>query len=245
MIHIALVDDEPQSLDTIEKKFKTFIEEHYHCSDVMFLKYDSGESLLADISNHKFSLVVLDCQMPNLSGYETAVKIRAKDKKLIIVFYTNYPEYWQKGYKVQALRYILKSASDEDLIEDFKDIMLSILDVDRVISFKQSAREVLIHVEQIIWFEANKRFTDMHMVDYKDKTITVHEGINEIFERLADSGFIRTHKSCCVNVRYVNEIENQKGDLYLLLSNGERVYVARNRKKEVRRYILAFIGGNL
>ena len=245
MLHIALVDDEPILLCGLEKKFAVFLKEFYPTVKTTFLKYSSGESLLSDIPNHKFDLVVLDYQMPNLNGYETAVKLRAVDENLTIVFFTNYSEHWQQGFKVNAFRYLLKSDTKENLSSELRDIMESILNKNKKIPFKKEKGTVYLSPDQIVWLETNKRYTNMHLLNYKQEILTVHEGINEVCDKLRNYGFVRTHNSYSVNLGYAAEVEKNEGMLYLQLSTGESISVARDRKREVISQLTAFMGGDL
>jgi signal transduction histidine kinase len=83
------------------------------------VKANSGRSALRILLNdHDFSLILMDVQMPDLGGYETATIIYERDKlkNIPIIFITanNYDEdYIFKGYRMGGVDYIYKPLNPE------------------------------------------------------------------------------------------------------------------------------------
>jgi signal transduction histidine kinase len=105
-IKILVVDDREDNLFAIE----TILEK----DNYKIIKANSGRAALKILlTQHDFSLILMDVQMPGLSGFETATIIYERDKlkDIPIVFITaqNYDEeYVFKGYKMGAVDYIYK-----------------------------------------------------------------------------------------------------------------------------------------
>lgn len=55
-----------------------------------------------------YDILLMDIEMAQLNGMETARRIRKFDEEVLIVFITNTAQYAIKGYEVGALDYILK-----------------------------------------------------------------------------------------------------------------------------------------
>ena len=83
------------------------------------VKANSGRAALKILLNdHDFSLILMDVQMPELNGYETATIIYERDKlkSIPIVFITanNYDEdFMFKGYRMGGVDYIYKPINPE------------------------------------------------------------------------------------------------------------------------------------
>src|SRR3954465_1503714 len=103
-IKILAVDDREDNLFSIE----TILEQENYT----IVKANSGRAALKILlQQHDFSLILMDVQMPSMSGFETAAIIYERDKlkDIPIIFITaqNYDEaYVFKGYKVGAVDYI-------------------------------------------------------------------------------------------------------------------------------------------
>src|SRR4026207_574432 len=103
---ILVVDDRVDNLVSIE----AILEQ----DDYTIVKANSGKAALKILLNdHDFSLILMDVQMPELSGYETATIIYERDKlrNIPIIFITahSYDEdFIFKGYRMGGVDYIYK-----------------------------------------------------------------------------------------------------------------------------------------
>ncbi|HET9745334.1 MAG TPA: response regulator [Chitinophagaceae bacterium] len=108
---VLVVDDRADNLLSIEAILEK--------DDYTIVKANSGKAALKILlSDHDFSLILMDVQMPELSGYETATIIYERDKlrNIPIIFITahSYDEdYIFKGYKMGGVDYIYKPIKPE------------------------------------------------------------------------------------------------------------------------------------
>jgi hypothetical protein len=110
-INILVVDDREDNLLSIEAILE---KDQYN-----IIKANSGRAALKVLLNrHDFSLILMDVQMPDMNGLETATIIYERDKLkgipiIFITAYTNDEEYIFKGYKMGAVDYIYKPINPE------------------------------------------------------------------------------------------------------------------------------------
>ena len=112
---ILIVDDNENNLYTL----RALITRHM---DVEVLEANSGQAALdIALNNPRIDLIVLDVQMPEMDGFQTAsmLKVRQKTRDIPIIFLTaayKTDEFQQKGYEVGAADYLLKPIDDNQLI---------------------------------------------------------------------------------------------------------------------------------
>jgi PAS domain S-box-containing protein len=112
---LLIVDDNENNLFTL----KTLIEKYL---DVTVLQARSGQAALEiAVKEAGIDLIVLDVQMPEMDGFQTAsmLKIRDKTRDIPIIFLTaafKTNEFQQQGYDVGAVDYLLKPIDDNLLI---------------------------------------------------------------------------------------------------------------------------------
>ncbi|MGN6602250.1 MAG: response regulator, partial [Ginsengibacter sp.] len=105
-INILVVDDREDNLLSIESILE---KDHYN-----IIKANSGRAALKILLNRfDFSLILMDVQMPDMNGLETATLIYQRDrlKNIPIIFITafsNDEDYLFKGYKMGGVDYIYK-----------------------------------------------------------------------------------------------------------------------------------------
>lgn len=102
---ILMVDDKPENLFVLEEILKD--------EDIIIEKAISGNEALSMLLEDDYGLVLMDVQMPELDGFETAelMKGMKKTKYIPIIFVTaiSKEEYFVfKGYNVGAIDYIYK-----------------------------------------------------------------------------------------------------------------------------------------
>jgi len=112
-IKILLVDDREDNLFSIEAILEK--------DNYTIVKARSGrEALKVLLHQQDFSLILMDVQMPELNGFETATIIYERDKlkNIPIIFITAFSydeDYIFKGYKTGAVDYIYKPIKPEVL----------------------------------------------------------------------------------------------------------------------------------
>lgn len=102
---ILLVDDRPENLLALEAILTTL--------DQDLVKVESGEDALRALLKDDFALILLDAQMPGMDGYETATRIkgRQRTKNVPIIFLTAVDRDKNnayRGYAAGAADYIAK-----------------------------------------------------------------------------------------------------------------------------------------
>ena len=120
-IDILIVDDNKNNLFTLH----TLIEEYL---DVHILEAQSGMEALGIHLVKKVDLILLDVQMPEMDGFETAQTIssRKKTQHIPIVFLTaayKSDEFQQKGFAVGAADYLTKPIDKPQLIARIKSYL--------------------------------------------------------------------------------------------------------------------------
>ena len=112
---LLIVDDHEHNLFTL----RSLVQQHM---DVEILEATSGQGALdVALKEPGIDLIILDVQMPEMDGFQTAsmLKIRKKTRDIPIIFLTaafKTAEFQQKGYEVGAVDYLLKPIDDNQLI---------------------------------------------------------------------------------------------------------------------------------
>lgn len=109
---ILIVDDRPENLLALESLLES--------PDLNIIKAASGNEALGLMLQHDFALVLLDVQMPEMDGFETAELMRGSEKTrdIPIIFLTAISKEQRhvfKGYETGAVDYLFKPLEPEIL----------------------------------------------------------------------------------------------------------------------------------
>lgn len=246
MIKMAVVDDEPEQIAITTRLIHEFFSKNTEPGkEYEIHPYTSGFELLSKL-NVGYHLIFLDYQMPGMSGFEIARSIREEDKYVKIIFVTGYERYWKVGYIVSAYRYIIKPIDKQDFFEDLRAVLQEIEVNEEVLTFRPYGNLVNIPVSKLIYAQSENRSVVLYYRDASDQTLSIRlrAGIKEFACKLDGRGFIQPHVSCCVNLRHVKAMRREPGDTesHLVLSDGTKIYIARQRKKEVLAEIARYMG---
>jgi len=121
-IKILIVDDRPENLLVLEQLLEK--------PGIEIVKATSGNDALALVLDHEFALVLLDVQMPDMDGFETAELMRGNSltRQIPIIFVTAISKdqkYVFKGYDSGAVDYLFKPL-EPHVLQSKVDIFLDL-----------------------------------------------------------------------------------------------------------------------
>jgi PAS domain S-box-containing protein len=154
---LLIVDDHEHNLFTLRSLIQRYM-------DVEIFEATSGQQALdIAVKEPGIDLIILDVQMPEMDGFQTAsmLKIRKKTQDIPIIFLTaafKTEEFQQKGYEVGGVDYLLKPIDDNQLLNKISTYFRLIekeRELNRVLEQKVTERTMELaaakqHLENII-----------------------------------------------------------------------------------------------
>ena len=243
MLKAIIIDDEQHCVDVLSamltKKFATEIELTGTAS-----RAASGKQLIA---SKKPDLVFLDVEMPNETGLDLLMSLDKIDFE--VIFTTAHQHYALKAIKLNALDYLLKPFSVEELeeaIEKCKQKIYNSFNTEALKSLignlKSPGTETkkiglptgngirFVNIKEISHIESENNYSHFF---FTDKTkLVVSKTLKEFEELLEGYNFFRIHNSHLINLAYVQSFLQKDGD-YIILTDGSKLEVSRRRKAEL------------
>lgn len=154
-IRILGVDDRPGNLIALEAVLEVL--------NITFVKAYSGKEAISQVLAHDFALILMDAQMPEMDGFQTAELIRAnqKNEQIPIIFVTainKEQKHVFRGYDSGAVDYLFKPLDANILrskvsvfIELFKQkqrLMKKTVELEHANAMIISQQEVLLEKER-------------------------------------------------------------------------------------------------
>jgi signal transduction histidine kinase len=167
-VNILLVDDEARNLDVLE----SFL----HGPDCTLVRAQTGEEALLLLLEGDFAVIVLDIQMPGMSGIELAnlVKRRKRTQHIPIIFLTAYFQDDKdvlEGYGIGAVDYLTKPVNPlilkskigvfVDLFRKTRALAAANLTLEMEVEQRQKAEEALQQVNNELEERVRTRTADL------------------------------------------------------------------------------------
>lgn len=242
MLRTVIIDDEAPARDLLRHYLKDIdsVEVVGEC--------ENGFEGLKVISEMKPDLVILDIQMPKLTGFEMLEVLNDRPN---VIFATAYDQYAIKAFELCAADYLLKPFSKERLqnaiskvVERKKENASTPNEVDNVIHayseqinginrivVKKGNTIKVIPLSDIKYLEAEGDYVMVHYSDGK----ALKQQTMKYFEENLPSSFVRIHRAYIVNIDLVIGIEPYGKDVHVaILSTGEKLQVSKNGYKNIK-----------
>ncbi|MBO3443215.1 LytTR family DNA-binding domain-containing protein [Clostridium sp. CCUG 7971] len=224
MIKIVICEDEKNQQELLKAHIEKIFKEIpiKYSLDI----FNSGEELLENYSKD-IDIVLLDIQLNEINGMDTARKIRFLDNKVEIIFITSLIEYVLEGYEVRAYRYLMKPVKYDDLKENIINCIKEVDIKNKYIMIKEQGSQIKIDINEITYVEVQKETITIHTLN---EIYKINGTMNNIEKEIDCSRFFRCHKSFLVNLEHAKSIKQY----VVILENGEEVPVSRYRFKETK-----------
>lgn len=197
----------------------------------------SGEDFLMQCENRvMYDIVFMDISMAGLDGMQTAQQIRAFHSDTDIVFVTAFLDYALEGYKVNAVRYILKNTLDGAVAECMDAILYKKKAVQVTFSFMEGEKK--LYTDNIIYVESRKHKSVFFYMETEIVNYQIYDKLDAIEEKLSGCSFLRIHKSYLVNLKHIRKISNYTA----LLDTGEELPIPRLRYQAVKEAFVEYKG---
>lgn len=240
MIHISICDDSETDALAAKEVIRNTLNELHVQADIDYCL--SAKEIEAKLLQHKeqLDILILDIDMPDVSGLQLAEILRANDLNLIIIFLSNHEEYVFKAIEFQPFRYIRKIKLKTEMPIAIRSAV-KIIDIqkDRQIILDTDDGETKVMMSEIVYFETEKRKLSVHLTN--NKTLRINKNISEFQSILSHEKYIMIHRSCVVNADYIKNIDNN----IIILDSDEQLVISRPRNKEVKEKLLKLWGDTI
>jgi len=239
MINCVIVDDEKQSRNALRSELENFRDKLKIVAEA-----DSAATAIETINDYRPDIVFMDIHLGDGMGFSVLEKISWQKCK--VVFITAYDEYAIKAFKFNAIDYLLKPVSSEDVnnvmqkLKELEPVQEQLLNRNFMFNYKSEGPKRiaisnsdgihLVEIDNIIRCEADGNYTLIYTLEGEtiltSKTLKDHENI------LTEFNFERVHNSHLVNIRHIKKYLNKESG-FLQMTDGSQIPISQRKKSYV------------
>lgn len=200
--------------------------------------YTKGHHLLSIIeSKRNIHLLVLDIEMPDISGIELAKALKKVGKHCVIIFLTSHSEYAIEGYELGIFRFIPKDRSNEMLERALLDAAEKIMHDFRKTFLVQHQNSIeKIFYDDINYIKKDGKNSVIHLTN--KQTIAVRKTLSDIFNELNSNEFVFIDRGCITNMDNVWKVDKKNW----ICSNGIILPMSGTVRTTIKETLLQYWG---
>lgn len=224
-LNILIVDDEPLARERLATLLSDIAEQ---CPNECVAQVGQAQAALDYLAQHSVDLILLDVQMPGMTGIELARHLKhmheAKHMATMpaIIFVTAYDDYALQAFEVHALDYLLKpvrASRLQDAIEriaknrssqhaqQLNNSLDALPNVRQAFSVIERNRMLLVPLHEVIFLKAELKYIT---IQTKQHAYLTEESLVSIEQELAHH-FVRVHRNTLVARKAILGVERAQG----------------------------------
>jgi two-component system LytT family response regulator len=177
-----------------------------------------GNDLLEKYEETKPDVVLMDVEMPGMTGIECAKVIQDRNPRTILIFATAHEQYMRSAFEVYAFDYLVKPFKVEralNTLSRIRDILTARNEKTEPVRPAQTAasgrlmlkhREGLsfVDIPSILLIQREERSSVLYLAD--GSRYVSSDSLGDFEQRLPENLFFRSHKSYIINLNHIDSI---------------------------------------
>ncbi|MEO9599702.1 LytTR family DNA-binding domain-containing protein [Parasphingorhabdus sp.] len=222
LLSVLIVDDEPLA----RARLKALCERTALFETIELA--DGGHQALEKIRQSKPDILLLDVDMPDLSGIKVAKYCSGLVRIPEIIFTTAHSKYAVQAFRLDATDYLLKPVKEVLLREAIARASFNIArdDTDHDSSVSQrlwvqdGAGALQLMVADIEWIEAERDYMRLYL---SGRSYLVHQSMGSLENQLPGNLFVRVHRSAIVRRDCIAEVRRKGRKRFIILHDGSQL----------------------
>lgn len=239
MFCIAICDDEPHFREQMKEMLLRYMQDSGVYYEIEL--FQSGTELIElGIELNRYKIIFLDINMDEMDGIQTAKRIREQNTELFLVFVTAFVNYSLEGYKVDAIRYLLKNhVNMQESIAECMDAIYKKINYEvtwKDFAFNEGQKRVSL--DCLLYIESKLHKLEFHVMEDHMGIYTIYDTLDQMENYIRNKNFVRLHQSFLINMKYIKRICRYEAVLY----NGDSFTIPKARYKSVWDTYVAYRG---
>lgn len=231
-LKIGICDDDADQRNYLAERVRIWAGGNRHLIELE--QYPGAKEFLFSYEESKdFDILLLDVEMPEVSGIELAKQVRSENTAVQIVFITGYYEYFSDGFDVSALHYLIKPADEAKLYPVLDRAVHNLSCRQRCVLLATGEADIKVPLTDILYAEAENVYVNVHTMQGNYR---VRMSLGKFVEQM-DETFYKAHRSYVVSLKYISKITRKE----ITMINGDVVPLSRGVYNEIHTALIRYL----
>ncbi len=230
-----ICDDDNNFANSAKREIDLYMNDVRNCETIVF---NSGTALLRQFDKQCADVILLDIDMPEMSGFEVASLLQKRKENILILFVTSHEDKVYQSYDYHPFWFIRKSHMHD--LQVIIPKLLRRIDADderKRLTFNLKTENCVVEIDinTVIYIEAYKN--DIIIQDKVSGEKQVRCKMTDAEKQLYPLNIIRIQNGVLVNCRYISKITSRE----VILTDGTHLGLSRSKIDFVREEYQNFI----
>lgn len=227
-IKIAVCDDEEYYVQLITKRINGF--RNYH-QDLEFIldAFQDSEEFLNHFKTDEYDLIYLDIKLNGDNGMNMAKTLHKQNPECLIIFITNYMNYFNESFLVEAFQYMKKPIKEKFFMSELERAIQKIRTIKKTYVFSTYSGNIVFNAKEIYYIETSYKTYKIHSTKGEfEGSVNAFKSFQKVYPKY---DFFRIQRSFYVNLFHVESFKY----LTLILTNGSDLEISKMRYREFKK----------
>lgn len=225
---LYLCDDELKIREEISEVVSNALPEAEVCC------FSDGKNLLKQLNREPCDILLLDIDMPELSGMDVAEQLVKLPQKPLLIFVTNHDELVYESFRYHPFGFVRKQFLEQELDKVLKDCMAELEQGKQHFNFRTEGKEVCLPLAELFFFESEGNYLKVYA---KGAQYRFRSTITAVEAALKKDGFLRLHKGFLVNQSAIRLFGTEEVEL----TDGRTLPVGKTYAEEAKQQFMRYL----
>lgn len=234
-MRIAVIDDEKYS------RVELIHQVRQHLPQAEIMEAGNGAQAMALLEKNSFDILFIDIHLGDMEGTTVASLARRLMPDAKIIFATAYSEYAVTAFELGVDNYILKPFDPARIRQVLEQCGQTARPApaqgEGRLAISSNRHTILLDIGDVTYIETDGSGRGCLIHTISGEQYADNSPMSEYESRLGGQGFYRIHKTCLVQLRYIQDIFPWNNNSFALRVRGssDPLPIGRDRVKELRR----------
>lgn len=230
-MRIAMIDDEETERISLKKMLETWAGQNN--LDIVCDCFSNGEDFLSAIGGKSYDVVFMDIYLDDVSGIQTAEKMRGISPDCCLIFLTSSQEHMMEAFPIHAFDYLLKPVDEARLAKTLSDFLLTFAEQQPYLNLPLGKQVLPILYSQLEYISADLNYCIVQAQEQYRCRMPFHKLKTLLAD---DERFCTINRGILVNLDYVDFME----DFVCRMKNGVSFPMNTKKNTELKQALITY-----